>query len=540
VTAAVSDAGSRFAPARPGWRRLTVLVSLLLLGWALLLPAGTAPQWWHYALAVALILAFVGSWHSQHVSTVTGRWVPMALHNRRQRSQRASRASRGPGRGSHRNDQRGDAPATEGPLEARIVIHLRPHPHTLTAPADHTDQLPWEFITAWLNRYGVRADALTVCSVTRTPATSGLRADSASLVGGRNTQHHDTWLTYTLRAESNVGALTARRTTMGNPNDAEAGNEAAEPHRTALADTTARRLIAELRERGWLATLVDDTQQAPQFVPDTAILRRETWTGTEFSDGFRAVYAVEPGALGDVLGALPTLSTKATWVNVTVRSQGHQPATVEAAVGTLTATRPSRHPLPGLYGFHGMHRRLVPALTISSSGVPASDRAPAQVTMADLAALRWPTAAMGVPIGFNRARQPVYVGLASPEPVRITVTGTRAFHVGIIARLALSGQPIALYTAEPRQWGVLANHAAPEQFQMRPRTPAPGAIVVSDGSSEVPAGAAITVTLRRPQTAQAPATTIVITQDVAHPDLFHISTAHDRQWLSTRLAANRS
>jgi hypothetical protein len=214
--------------------------------------------------------------------------------------------------------------------------------------------------------------------------------------------------------------------------------------------------------------------------------------------------------------------------------------TVEAAVGTVTASRPPRHPLAGLHGFHGNHRRLIPALSTSSSGVPARDVAAAPISVADLVALRWPTSARGLPIGFNRQRQPVYLGLASPEPVRITVTGTRAFHVGVIARLALSGLPIALYTAEPRQWAALANHAAPEQFQMRPTTPDPEAIVVSDGSSEVPAGGAITVTLRRPQSAQAPATTIVITQDVTNPDLFYVNTARERQWLSTRLAANRS
>ena len=51
-----------------------------------------------------------------------------------------------------------------------------------------------------------------------------------------------------------------------------------------------------------------------------------------------------------------------------------------------------------------------------------------------LTQLRWPTSAAGVPIGFNRNREPVYLGLASPEPVRITVTGTGQFHVGIVAR----------------------------------------------------------------------------------------------------------
>ena len=128
-----------------------MLASLLLLGWAALLPAGKAPQWWHYAAAAVLILAFVGSWHGQLVSTVVARWTPMALHNRRERSRHTS------GQGTRRRDngarepQRPTAPRTAA-LEADIVIHLRPHPHALTTRGDRNDQLPWEFITAWLNR----------------------------------------------------------------------------------------------------------------------------------------------------------------------------------------------------------------------------------------------------------------------------------------------------------------------------------------------------------------------------------------------------
>jgi hypothetical protein len=527
----------RVAPARPSWRRLTVLLALLLLGWAVLLPAGRTPLWWHYLAAGVLVLAFVGSWHGQHTSTVVRRWTPMAWRNRRQRSRRTSGAPAAAG-----EEQSPPTPQPGAALWARIVIHLRPHPHALTTPEDHSDQLPWEFITAWLDRYGVRAEALTVCSVTRTPPASGLRSDSANLLGGRLTQHHDTWLTYTLRAEDNVGALTARQTTMSTPEPSESeGSEEQVPGapRAALADTTARRLIAELRERGWLATLSSDTDPLPQFVPPGTTVRRETWTGTEYSDGFRAVYAVQSDALPAVLDALPTLNTKATWVVVTVRSRGRQPTTAEAAVGMLTANRPPRHPLAGLDGFHGLHRRIATALAATGFDGAAAELPRTQIAGAELVALRWPTAALGVPIGFNPARHAMYLGLASPEPVRLTVTGTRQFHVGIIARLALSGLPVALYVADPRQWSTLANHAAAQQFSVRPTVAPPESIIVSDGSSETPTGA-VTVTLRRPQSAQAPSTTIVITQDPRHPDLFALTTAQGRQRLSTRLPTNRS
>jgi len=534
VATTTSRQRPRFAPAAPSWHRLTVLVTLLLLGWAALLPPGRQPQWWHYAIGAALILAFLGSWHGQHVSTAVRRRTPMSIYNRRQRTRRTQPSQ--PRRDTPSTDAQTPAVRRSNALEAQIVLHLRPHPHALTTPGDTSDQLPWEFVTSWLNRYGVRADALTITSVTRTPPPSGLRTDSAALLTGRTTQHRDTWLTYTLRAENNVGALTARQTTMGNPAEGNPDADDGTPQRAALADTMARRLVAELRERGWLATLTNETDHLPEFVPAAAAVRKETWTGTEHTDGFRAIYAVEPGRLVDVLEALPSRATRATWVTVTVRAQGRQPATIEACVGTLTGAKPSRNPLPGLDGFHGLHRKVAQALSITGLEHDDFDLPSTAVAWDALTQLRWPTSATGVPIGFNRNREPVYLGLASPEPVRITVTGTVQFHVGIVARLALSGLPVAVYTADPRQWHALANHGAPQQFSIRPKTPLPGSIVLTDGSVEAPPGA-ITVTLRRPQSAQAPSTTIVITQDGGRANLFHITTAHGRQWLSTRLVA---
>ncbi|MDO2394811.1 hypothetical protein QRB38_13420 [Mycobacterium avium subsp. hominissuis] len=521
----------RLAPAVPSWRRLTVLVSLLLLGWAALLPPGRTPQWWHYAIGVALILAFLGSWHGQHVSTTVRRWAPMSAYNRRQRRRRVtSRGDTAP--------ETPDAPARGSDiLEARVVIHLRPHPHALTTPADTADQLPWRFITSWLDRYGVRADELTISALTRTPPPSGLRTDAAALLTGRTPQHRDTWLTYTLRAQSNVGALTARRTTMGHATADSTGigaEDSSTPQQTALADTVARRLVAELREQGWLATLTD-VDEVPTFAPASATVRREHWTATEHSDGFRAVYAVEPGQLARVLDALPSLASKATWVTMTVREPNSQSVTIDAAVGVVSSAKPGRNPLPGLAGFHGLHRKVAPALSVTGFDQSRFALPQGQLSWEDLTSLRWTTAAAGVPIGFNRNREPVYLGLASPEPVRVTVTGTGQFQVGIVSRLALSGLPVALYVTDPRPWASLGNHGAPQQFSVRPPALLPGSIVVTDGSVDAPSGAAITVTLRRPQSAQPPSTTVVITQDGARANLFQLITAHDRQWLSTRL-----
>ena len=220
-------------------------------------------------------------------------------------------------------------------------------------------------------------------------------------------------------------------------------------------------------------------------------------------------------------------------MTVNVHSRGRQPATIEASAATLTAVRPPRQPLPGLAGFHGLHRQAGEGLGVT--GLVGADLPSAALSTVDLVGLSWPTAAYGVPIGSNRAREPVYLGLASPEPVRITVTGTPEFHMGITARLALSGLPVAVYTADLPRWKVLANYAAPQQVLLTPPSPVAGAIIVSvsDGNAEAPTGA-ISVVLRRPQAAAAPATTIVITQDPRRPDLFEVTTAHGSQQLSTR------
>jgi type VII secretion protein EccE len=264
----MSPAPSRLHPARPGWLRLSALACALLLGWAALIPAGSHPQWWHWPLTGLLIAGFLGSWHGQHVSTTATRWVPMAWRNRRRRRRHPGTAE----------------PATPAavpqatPLRGQITIHLRPHPHALRGVDDHDDQLPWQFVTAWLDRYGITADTVTVCSVTRTPPPSSLRSDAAAHLSARTPQHRDTWITYTLTADSNAAALCARRTAISTLDDptATGPEDPSEPvrQRAGLAAVTARRLTAELREQGWLATLCDTDSTLPVFVPSSVAVRR--------------------------------------------------------------------------------------------------------------------------------------------------------------------------------------------------------------------------------------------------------------------------
>lgn len=494
----------QLAPARPGWRRLSLLTVVLLTGWALATPTGQPPRWWHLIAGAAVAVGFLGSWHGQHLSTTAGRRAAMILGNYQRTHHHGHRPA---DHAAHLDD----------PLAAPIVIRLRPQPHGLTTAADNGDQLPWQFITAWLHRYGVHADTLTVCAVTTTPPASSLRRDVAHLLTGPTPQHRDTWISYTLRAQPNVAALTARQTDIG-----------------SLAATTARRLVAELREQGWLATVCEDLSQLPQFVEPAATVRRECWTGVEYSDGWRAVYAIDPRRLRATLSALSALASKTTWVAVTVRAAGPQPPTIQAAAAALTAARPAQRLLPGTAGLHGLHRRAVGGVAVTGFDAAAQfPRAALDEVAGDPPP--WHTTGAGVPIGSNRAGQAVYLGLTSPERVRITVTGSPEFHVGIASRLALSGWPMAVYAADLRPWGALANYAGPQQVLLAPHTVLPGSIVVSDlNAGAVPAGA-IAVALRHPQASPAPQTGVVITQDPRRPALFRITTPHGNEMLSTQL-----
>ncbi len=512
VSATGSRAWERWAPAAPSWLRLSIMTTTLLVGWAVLLPAGRALQWWHAVLAGAVIVGFVGSWHGQHLSTSVRRWVPMIWRNRR----------------GARPAPESAAPNAGDPLRARITLQLRPHPHALTADSDRDDQVPWEFLISWLDRYGIRADELTVCSVTRTPPPSSLRTDVGATLAGHHPQYRRTWLSYTLSAESNVAALIARETTV-------AAVDGDARQRPALADVVARRMVAEFRERGWLATMCSDTAELPAFVPPSVQLRRELWTGTEYSDGFRAVYTVDPHRLHTVLNHLAARPSKAMWTVLSLHSHVDKPTTVAAYVALLTTTRPPMVPARGLSGYHGLHKQAGEALGVVGLRGDGHLALPPQVDSAavELTAHRWPTAAVGVPIGRNRRRQAVYLGLESPEAVRVIVTGSSDFHVGIVGRIALSGQPIGVYSAASGRWATLVNRASPGQIQVNPPVVGDATIVVSDGSVEAPA-ANITVTLRQ-RGGPTSAATIIIHQDPGRADLFTISTPRGSEWLSTQL-----
>lgn len=504
MSAADSGAGRRFSPRWPSWARASTVTCILLLLGAAVTAHGRPLLPWHIAVAAVVAIVALGSWRGQMLSTSLRYWLSMARRNRRGH----------PVRARHGSAPADDSAAAAAEDQVRIVVQVRPQPHRVVTADDAGAQLPWATVLSWLDRYGVCAESLDVTAVTRTPPASGLRRDVAPLVTARTPQHRDCWISYTLRAADNIGALRSRRIDI-----------------TELGTITARRLGAEMREQGWLATICDDPDALPRFVsPDTGI-RRECWTATEYADGFRAVYDVHAEDLDEVLQALPSLPARVAWTCVSFRAGPGQAATLGARIGVLTSSRPVHTPLPGLLGLHGRHHDFAPQIGATGFGGDRSGAAPV-----DLGAfgLTWPVAATGVPLGTDRHRRVHYLGLASPEPVRVTVVGSPEFSAGIVARLALSGLPVAIYARGDR-WQQLANHAGPQQVRIAPATAAPGSIVVTDDSVDVPAPAgAISVVLRRPQAAKT-STTIVITQSREHPELFDVATARGRQRLSTRL-----
>lgn len=530
-----NDRQPRWAPARPSWVRLSLLTATLLIGWALLVPPGHQAQWWHLAPALAITAAFLGSWHGQSLSTIARRSAPMALRNRRYRRQPASAAHRN--HGLHRTPDPQPAAQPGDDDAATIVIHLQPHPYELSVPDDSRDQLPWELVISWLDRYGIRADALTVTSVNTTPAASSLRSDHSSLLSAATPQNRHTWISYTLRADANLTAISAGRVQRGarrSSSGTHASGDDTESYRTAIAELaaiTARRLVAEFTEQGWLAS--DVTQaQLPRFAATALPVRRECWTGAEYADGFRAVYQIEPHALGAALDALTHLHTKSSWVCVTLRQHGFQPLTIEAAAALLTTARPSRRVVAGMHGMHGLHARSAKRFTVTGLAEVDLPRAPAVID--DLRALSWRTGSAGIPLGSDQHGDPFYLTLDSPEPTRITVSGTPEFQWGICSRLALSGRPTGIYAPNPRPWVSLANLAAPHQVSLNPPELAPDAIAIGFDSAALPP-AAIAVILRPSAAPDSAPTSIMITQHPRRPDWFTVSTPRLRERCAPRL-----
>jgi len=278
----------------PGPGRIT-LALLVVVPAAMAYPWRSSRAYWLIGIAVVALILLFGSWGGLHVTTIARR--RLAILGRR------NQFVPEPG------------PATK----TTALVRVGP-------PVDDADVLPLPLIAGYLNRYGIRADAIRITS-----RHSGPRV-------------RETWIGLTVSAADNLAALRARSP------------------RIPLAETAqvaARRLADHLREIGWDASVVapDDV---PRLVPSNA---RETWRGLRrgASDYVAAYRVCVDNALPETLDGILAHSAGETCTALEIAGD-RTGRTIAAACAFLTDSPPEpAAPVAGLVPQRGNHG---PALAV--------------------------------------------------------------------------------------------------------------------------------------------------------------------------------
>lgn len=314
----------------PGPARIT-LVLLAAVPALMAYPWSSTRERWVLAVGVLVLVALLGWWRGLHLTTIARRWLAMSRS----------------GSGLH-TDQRSGSDA-----HATAVLRVTP---------SDTGALPVALITGYLNRYGLRADAVRVTS-------HDGRSETGEAV-------RDIWIGLTYSAARNLAALQARSASIPLQETAE---------------VAVRRLADHLREIGWETALVG-IDDLPELVGGSV---RETWRAlVESSAGstsYVAAYRVGvDDALSDTLAKVRSLDAWETWTAVEVADDGRDHPTVAAACALHTAEPPrGAGPLPELVPQQGSHRSAV--LTLHPlSGRLLDGHTP--LPDAAIEELRWPTA----------------------------------------------------------------------------------------------------------------------------------------------------
>ncbi|MEB3020365.1 type VII secretion protein EccE [[Mycobacterium] crassicus] len=299
-------------------------ISLVLLA---VVPAVLAYPWpatrerWVLGVAVAVAILLLSWWQGLHLTTIVGRRLAMSR-------------SRG---GVHTDRRSGSG--------ARATAALR------IKSGAAGDTLPLSLISGYLNRYGLRADAVRITS------------------HGTG----DTWIGLTYSAAPNLAALQARSSTIP-------------LQRTA--DIAVRRLSDHLREIGWDTALVADGD-IPALIDAGA---KETWRSVIDGPGDHvAAYLVSiDAALADTFDRIRASAAEETWTALEISGSGDQ-RTIAAACALRTGSAPDgTAPLAGLVPQQGNHRTALCSLhPLSGSRLDGHTALPADA----LAGLRWPVAA---------------------------------------------------------------------------------------------------------------------------------------------------
>ncbi|PQM50768.1 type VII secretion protein EccE [Mycolicibacter virginiensis] len=305
---------------RPGPARIA-LVLLAVVPAVMASPWETTAQRWALAVGIIVTILLLGWWRGLHFTTIARRRLSMLR-------------SRG-GAHTDRRDAAG----------ARATAALR-----ITASAAG-NAVPLSLIASYLNRYGLRADAVRITSRAGAGAT-------------------DTWIGVTYAAAPNLAALQARSASI--------------PLQRTV-DIAVRRLADHLREIGWDTAIVAD-DEIPSLIDAGA---REAWRSVVDGTGDHvAAYQVGiDAALSDTISRIQAVNANETWTVLEVaEADGQQ--TVAAACALRTGSAPDGGaPLAGLLPQQGNHRNALLGLH-PLSGVRLDGHTP--VSGDELASLRWP------------------------------------------------------------------------------------------------------------------------------------------------------
>lgn len=296
---------STYRSSWPGTGRIT-LVLFAAVAAAAAYPWHSERERWVLGIGLAVAVIALVRWRGLPLTTLLWRRVTL-------------------NRGKH-----GERRAHRTVTDPRTTVLL-----SVAAPQDDTDALPLPLIARYLDRYGLRADAIRVTS-----------RDVADHSGARE---RTTWIGLTFSAVDNLDALQAR---------------SAEIPLDKTAAVVARRLADHLRESGWAASLVE-ADEIPRL---DAAGSRETWHAVVQEDGDHlAAYRLTPGHdLPDLVAKVWTYPASETWTALEVAGSGDDQTLAFAAAFRTDAQPAAGGPLPGLSPQPGVQRAALAVLHPSS------------------------------------------------------------------------------------------------------------------------------------------------------------------------------
>jgi type VII secretion protein EccE len=276
-----------------------------MLALLVIAPAAMAYPWrttdgrWVVGIAAVVVIALLCWWRGLHASTILWRRVALL------------------GGGSRRE------PDTHAITTA--VLRILPE-----RTGGLTPDLPLPLIAEYLDRYGIRCDAVRVTS-RDTPV-------------GRAT-----WIGLTISAAANLAALRARSADI--------------PLRET-AVIAVRRLADHLREYGWTVT-TSDIDVPDLLGPDLT----ERWRAVQDGNhGYVAAYEVAAGAaLTAVLSELWSYPSPEVWTSLQITRSGGDLAVAVACAVRTDDMPAAAAPLSGLIAQRGKQRSALAALAPSST-----------------------------------------------------------------------------------------------------------------------------------------------------------------------------